>query len=244
MPDEMTRKHQYSLPLLAALALFAALWAGQASAHVAGTARAVQATQQLAALNNTHMAYANPDAGSKHLGFVNAERPITGVQTVLPVLRVDPTGTWLLVRLPGRPNSHTGWIKSAGTVAKTTTWHLVVRTASRRVIVFNKGHIVRVFPAIVGKPSTPTPHGEFFVEESVAMPPTAPGAPVALALSARSHVFQEFEGGPGQIAMHGLSNVGGVLGTAVSHGCIRLADSTVRWLGNRINPGTPVTIKS
>jgi lipoprotein-anchoring transpeptidase ErfK/SrfK len=240
----MTRKHPYWPILLAALALFVTLWAGPASAHVAGKAGAVKASQQLAALDTTHMAYAKHDAGSKHLGYVQPERPITLVQTRLPVLRTDSTGTWLLVRLPGRPNSHKGWIKAQGTEPQTTTWHLVVRTATRRVIVFNTGHVVRVFPAIVGKPSTPTPHGEFFVEESVALRPTDIGAPVALALSARSGVFQEFEGGPGQIAMHGLSNVGGVLGTAVSHGCIRLADETVRWLGNHINPGTPVTIKS
>jgi hypothetical protein len=240
----MTRKHQYGLLLLAALALAVTLWAGSASAHVAGKARAVKASQQLAALDSTHMAYANPDAASKRLGFVSSERPITGAQTRLPLLRTDPSGTWLLVRLPGRPNSHTGWIKAQGTEIQTTTWHLVVRTATRRVYVFNKGHLVRTLLAIVGKPSTPTPHGEFFVEEAVALRPTDIGAPVALALSARSGVFKEFEGGPGQIAMHGLSNVGGVLGTAVSHGCIRLADDTVRWLGNRINPGTPVTIKN
>jgi lipoprotein-anchoring transpeptidase ErfK/SrfK len=68
------------------------------------------------------------------------------------------------------------------------------------------------------------------------------GAPFALALSARSEVLQEFDGGPGQIALHGLSNVGGVPGTAVSHGCIRLGDAVMRWLVVRIGPGTPVTI--
>ena len=68
------------------------------------------------------------------------------------------------------------------------------------------------------------------------------GAPFALALSARSNVLQEFNGGPGQIGLHGLSNVGGVLGTAVSHGCIRLANATMRWLVHRISPGVPVTI--
>jgi hypothetical protein len=52
----------------------------------------------------------------------------------------------------------------------------------------------------------------------------------------------EFAGCPGQIALHGLSNVGGVLGTAVSHGCVRLADTAIRWLAARIGPGVPVTI--
>ena len=70
------------------------------------------------------------------------------------------------------------------------------------------------------------------------------GAPYALALSARSYVLQEFDGGPGQIALHGLANVGGVLGTAVSHGCVRLDSDTMRWLVIRIGPGVPVTITS
>jgi lipoprotein-anchoring transpeptidase ErfK/SrfK len=114
------------------------------------------------------------------------------------------------------------------------------------VIVYRQGRAVRVFKAIVGKPSTPTPLGDFFVEESVHLHARTVGAPFALALSARSDVLQEFAGTPGQIALHGLDNIGGVLGTAVSHGCIRLADSAMHWLvawrGARIGPGVPVTI--
>ena len=76
------------------------------------------------------------------------------------------------------------------------------------------------------------------------MSPSAAGAPFALALSARSNVLQEFDGGPGQIAIHGLENLGGTLGTAVSHGCIRLGLQAITWLVQRIAPGTPVTITS
>ena len=74
------------------------------------------------------------------------------------------------------------------------------------------------------------------------MAPSEPGGPYALALSARSNVLQEFEGGPGQIAIHGRENLGGTLGTAASHGCIRLATASIDWLAERIVPGTPVTI--
>jgi lipoprotein-anchoring transpeptidase ErfK/SrfK len=101
---------------------------------------------------------------------------------------------------------------------------------------------LRTYPAIVGKPSTPTPTGQFFVEESVRLPADQPGGPFALATSDRSNVLQEFDGGPGQIAIHGLDNLGGQLGTAESHGCIRLADSAITWLVHRIGPGAPVTI--
>jgi len=96
--------------------------------------------------------------------------------------------------------------------------------------------------AVVGAPSTPTPQGRFFVEESVRMPAGKPGGPLALALSARSNVLQEFEGGPGQIALHGLANLGGRPGTAASRGCVRLANSNIRWMAGRITPGVPTTI--
>ncbi len=75
------------------------------------------------------------------------------------------------------------------------------------------------------------------------MLPGSAGTPFALALSARSNVLQEFAGGPGQTAIHGLGNVGGTPGTAVSHGCVRLDDRSIRWLAARIGPGVPVTIR-
>jgi hypothetical protein len=179
------------------------------------------------------------------VGTVLAWRPITGEPTVLPVLgrATTPDGTrWLHVMLPGRPNGVRGWIIQRGSVLSVTNWHLLVRTSSRVVLVYRSGRLVRSFPAIVGKPSTPTPEGAFFVEESVAMPPGSAGAPFALALSARSNVLQEFAGGPGQIAIHGIENVDGTLGTAASHGCIRLATQAITWLANHVAAGTPVTI--
>jgi lipoprotein-anchoring transpeptidase ErfK/SrfK len=74
------------------------------------------------------------------------------------------------------------------------------------------------------------------------MTASEPGGPYALALSARSNALQEFEGGPGQIALHGRDNLGGVLGAAESHGCVRLSTQSIDWLAQRIGPGVPVTI--
>ena len=71
----------------------------------------------------------------------------------------------------------------------------------------------------------------------------AAGGPYAFALSARSNVLQEFAGGPGQIAIHGVANLGGTPGTAVSHGCVRLSNQHISWLVSRIAPGAPVTIR-
>jgi lipoprotein-anchoring transpeptidase ErfK/SrfK len=196
----------------------------------------------LATLLAPHEVHKWPSAKSGSLPLFGANRPITGVRTVLPV--VGHTRNWLHVRLPGRPNGLTGWIRRKSTVLSVTPWHLVVEIGRRRVLAFRRGHVVKTFSAVVGKPSTPTPLGTFFVEEAVRLSPGGMGAPFALALSARSTVFQEFEGGPGQIALHGLTGIGGVPGTAVSHGCIRLDSAAMTWLVLRIRAGAPVTITS
>src|ERR1019366_8928998 len=112
---------------------------------------------------------------------------------------------WLLVRLPGRTLDNdppsVGWIRASYTLRTMTPWHILVEIAARRVIVYRYGRPLRVFAAVVGKPSTPTPPGDYFVEESVKLSAGAAGAPFALATSDRSDVLQEFEGGPGQIAL-------------------------------------------
>jgi hypothetical protein len=87
------------------------------------------------------------------------------------------------------------------------------------VTVYRLGRAVRVFKAIVGKAVDADPARRVFVEELVQLRAADVGAPFVLALSARSNVLQEYKGGPGQIALHGLDDTGGVLGTAVSHGC-------------------------
>jgi len=213
-------------------------------AAAAGRVR-VQATQQLALLLTAHRAYRVPKAGSAQDAFVPANRPITGERTTLPVIgRATSSGgvRWLHVMLPGRPNGSTGWIAQQGTRKLVTSWHIVVDLARRRVTAYRDGRVARAFQAVVGKPSTPTPTGNFFVEETLRMAPGEPGGPFALATSARSNVLQEFEGGPGQIALHGRDNLGGTPGNAESHGCIRLNTASIDWLIARIEPGTPVTI--
>jgi lipoprotein-anchoring transpeptidase ErfK/SrfK len=230
------------LTVVAGLALLAATSAGATPAR--GHLSLVKPKQELVILFSPHRAMSQPSQRSRRLVLVAAKRPITEQRTVLPVLAHKTSNgvRWVRVRLPGRPNGRTGWITRRATVSWRTTWHLVVTTSSRRVVVYHHGRRVRSFNAVVGKPSTPTPLGEFFVEESIKLSSRAVGAPFALALSARSTVFQEFAGGPGQIALHGLRNIGGTPGTAVSHGCVRLENAAIRWLAYRVGAGVPVTI--
>jgi lipoprotein-anchoring transpeptidase ErfK/SrfK len=233
--------------LIAAAVVAAATAAVPAPAVAAGRLPVARPTQELAVLLTPHGVRMTPGRPVPNGRIIPASAPITGGPTVLPVLAHAMTAggsRWLRVMLPGRPNSSTGWIAQAGTRRSATSWRIAVNTATRRVRVYRRGQLVRSFAVVVGKPSTPTPHGRFFVEESIAMPPGSAGAPFALATSARSNVLQEFEGGPGQIALHGVMNLGGIPGTAVSHGCMRLADANIRWLAARVSPGVPVSITS
>ena len=215
------------------------------SALGADTPTGVQATQQLVELLSGRVAHSAPAAGSRQVASVRDRRPITGEQTTLPVIghSTAPSGTaWLKVMLPGRPDGSTGWIAKGGTRELITGWRILVNLGARRVTVYHDGRRARAFQAVVGKPSTPTPTGQFFVEETVQLEPGEVDGPFALALSARSNVLQEFEGGPGQIGIHGREGLGGTLGRAESHGCIRLATASIDWLAARIGPGTPVKI--
>ena len=226
------------------VALVAAATAAVA-APAAADAAVPKPTQELVVLLKPHGVRPAPGVPAPKGRTIPAWAPITGAQTVLPVVghaRTAGGARWLKVMLPGRPNSSTGWIAQSGTRSTRTSWRIAIRTAARQVRVYRRGKLLRTFRAVVGKPSTPTPNGRFFIEESIVMPRGSAGAPYALATSARSNVLQEYGGGPGQIALHGVMNLGGVPGTAVSHGCVRLANSNIRWLAARISPGVPVTI--
>lgn len=217
-----------------------------ACAFVAPVAAAsTPASQPLVVLLHDHVARTGPTAHAGRIEAVASRRPLTGARTVLPVLgrtSSRKSGSWLHVRLPGRPNSHRGWISTNRTRLTSTGWRILVDLSGRRLTVYNGDRARRHFRAIVGKPSTPTPRGSFFIEEALALSSYESGGPFALATSARSNVFQEFEGGPGQIGIHGTNNLTGALGTAASHGCIRLSTRAITWLARRIGAGTPLTI--
>ena len=239
----MTRIARHLAPIAVTLSL------AFVHAASAGTEKAPQIahTQKLTQVMTPHGVRARPDGHAPVIETVQPWRPLTGERTILPVLaraRGKQGVWWLEVLLPGRPNGHTGWIKKPGTLAARTSFAVLVHLATRRVDVYQSGRLAESFLAVVGRPSTPTPRGQFFVEEWLQITAGSAGGPYALALSARSNVYQEFDGGPGQIALHGIYGIGGKLGTAQSHGCIRLDSAAMTWLGMHIHGGVPVTITS
>jgi len=232
----------------ARLLALAALAACAAIAPSAASAAPAPGRQALVVLLSDHATRTAPGAHAPRSGAVAVRRPLTGVHTVLPLLGVRTTAPrgarWLHVRLPGRPSGRTGWISADATRRTSTPWAIVVHLRRRQVAVLHQGRAVRTFKATIGKASTPTPRGRFFVEEAVALGPGAAGSPFALASSARSRVLQEFDGGPGQIALHGTGQLSGGLGAAVSHGCVRLSTAAITWMARRIGAGVPLRIEA
>ena len=60
-------------------------------------------------------------------------------------------------------------------------------------------------------------------------------------LTAHSTVLTRFNGGDGQIAIHGSGSLGRV-GRASSHGCIILGDAALTTVFRAVEPGTPVIV--
>ena len=93
----------------------------------------------------------------------------------------------------------------------------------------------------------PTPRGLFAVAERVRQPdPNGFLGPWALLLTAHSDALARFEGGPGTVAIHGRAgtSLSDPLGSARSHGCIRIDNSAVSFLARVAREGTPVLITS
>ena len=100
---------------------------------------------------------------------------------------------------------------------------------------------------MTGAPGTPTPHGLAAIYERNRQPD--PGGflgPWALSLTAHSNVLESYGGGPGRVAIHGRAGASlrDPLGSARSHGCIRITSRAVSWLARHVPPGTPVRVRS
>ncbi len=152
---------------------------------------------------------------------------------------------WLQIRLPDRPNGGSAWIPSNRTRLATTPWRIEVSLGKRTVTLERKGAPVRVFRAVIGAAGTPTPTGLFAVSERISQPnPHGFYGPWVLLLTAYSSTLFYFDGGPGQISIHGRdgTSLRDPLGTARSHGCIRIDNAGIDLLARVAAEGTPVTI--
>src|SRR5262245_43202511 len=182
-----------------------------------------------------------------HYGFAHFKtQNIHGVPTVFSVfekrLGKKCGVAWYHVYLPTRPNMKTAWMKANKIGLVAVHSKIVVDVGDHTVTLYRFGKKVLTTPAAVGKPSTPTPLGHYYVSERL-VPANPRGAwgPRALGTSAHSNVLQDWvEGGP--IGIHG-TNEAWSIGKAVSHGCVRVPNGVIGKIFKLSLPGTPVIIQ-
>jgi lipoprotein-anchoring transpeptidase ErfK/SrfK len=247
---QLTCRTGAQLAVIGALLMLSPVAAGAASAaggrpvSIAPPSRAGGAT--IATIVATAQARSQPGAGH----VVWRAQPQTDWSAEPQSLLVLGSATrgdqlWLRVLLPIRPDGTSAWIPRSHVTLSSTHYWLVVDKRRRVVQVYVDGSLRRSFQAVIGKAATPTPDGLAAIYERDRQPdPDGFLGPWALPLTALSHVLYSFGGGPGRIAIHGRggSSLLNPLGSAASHGCIRIDNAPVTWLATHVPQGTPVQI--
>jgi len=184
--------------------------------------------------------YRSPRA--KHASLLLGRRDVNGTQRTFLVRATK--GDWVRVFLPTRPNGSEGWVRRRAVRMYTNGYRLVIRLGSRELRLWRGHRLLAHYPVAVGTRSTPTPRGLYYIVEL--LKPSSPDGtygPFSFGLSAHSNVLKRFAGGDGRVGLHG-TNQPGLIGSNVSHGCIRLRNAAVRRLARILPLGTPVYIRS
>lgn len=109
-------------------------------------------------------------------------------------------------------------------------YSITVIVDARRLTLFKEGKLFKTYPIAVGKPSTPTPKGDFTIINK-AHNPGGPFGARWLGLNAPN----------GDYGIHGTNNPSSI-GKAISNGCVRTYNNNIIELYNLVPIGTQVKI--
>jgi len=200
-----------------------------------------------AVVHRTTLVHSKPTASSPvvtRLDSVTSDTKTRNIVLVLDGFDRSSRDRWLHVRLPILPNNSTGWVRQSdlGDLYEVNT-HLYVDTATLTATLKRNGVTVFTTRVGVGKPSTPTPKGQFYIRGKLTHFGDAFYGPIVFGTSARSaskapemRVF-----GDGFVGVHGTSLPQLIPGRP-SHGCVRMRNSAIVRLSQLMQVGTPLTI--
>jgi lipoprotein-anchoring transpeptidase ErfK/SrfK len=154
----------------------------------------------------------------------------------------DAEGTrWLQLSLPGRPNGARGWVRADDVDVRPVRNRVVIRLAARTLEVrsLGTGGVLLHTRVAVGKPGVETPRGRGFYVRAAFVPNDPFYGTFALETSAASRLTDWPDNGI--VGIHG-TNHPELLGQAVSHGCIRVANGVALRLRKLAPLGTPIDI--
>jgi hypothetical protein len=198
-------------------------------------------------VNPNHSApiYASPRDGASKVGRLKLQTEDRLPNNYIVLRRFDDEDanvTWYQLRIPQRPNGKRGWVReeSVGPLQRVTT-ALVVNRKTLRATLYRKGRKVFQAPVGVGKASTPTPAGRFWIREKLVLGGgNGVYGPLAFGTSAYSDTLTDWPRG-GVVGIHGTNQPGLVPGRP-SHGCIRMRNGDILRLGRLMPVGTPLRI--
>ena len=229
------RRSRASLVACLALALLAST----------GEARAEAARASLPAAGYISWAQvavrAQPTRTAPRVRVLTQFRPDFRPRVVLAVgVRHDAGGRpqWYRISLPGRPNGRTGWVPAASVELKPIRKEIVIDRGDRTLELRDAGRVVLRTRVAVGAPGMETPLGRFYVLAKFR--PTAPVLGVFAFETSAYSKLSEWPGG-GVVGIHG-TNTPSLLGQAVSHGCVRVANEAILRLRDLVPVGTPIRI--
>jgi lipoprotein-anchoring transpeptidase ErfK/SrfK len=201
---------------------------------------------------STRWAYTNldvkvrksPSGNAKTIGKLhfNTEDGPPEIYLALQMFTTAKGDEWVQTQLPGRPNGRLGWVPREG-LGEFHLIHtqLVVDRRTLRATLFKNGKQIFKAPVGVGKASTPTPGGDFWIREKLKGFGGAAYGPLAFGTGAYSTKLSDWPGG-GVVGVHGTNEPNLVPGRP-SHGCIRMHNGDILKLARLMAPGTPLQIK-
>ena len=186
-----------------------------------------------------------PEGSARTIGRLRARTEMGSPEVyVMLSQQPDPRGRmWVRIRLPGRPNGRSGWVRRA-TLGDTQVTHtaLLVDKHALTATVLENGRATWRVPVGVGTARSPTPAGRFYVRELIELKPaTTAYGPYIYGTSGYAKL-SEYPGG-GIIGIHGTSQPGSIPGRP-SHGCVRMRNADVRELTKRLPIGAAVRIRN
>lgn len=179
--------------------------------------------------------YAAPDPAQR-LMSLKGHNSIDQPESFLVV--DDSTAGWYQVLLPVAPNGTTGWVRAGDVQTSVIHSFLLVSLSRFGLYHYEDGSLVGSFPVAIGRSSTPTPTGTFYIwaSEEVA---SAPYTPAIFALNGfTAKPVPGFLGA--SLGVHGWTD-SSVIGTRASNGCVRVSSANMRQLETLLL-GTPVQI--
>lgn len=155
---------------------------------------------------------------------------------------VEQHGDWLKVLIQARPNHTEGWVKASDVDVTSTTYRMELSLADRHLTVYDGDEVVAQTDVVIGKDTTPTPLGTFYLAEKIKQS-NASGSygPWILSTNGYSEALDLFDNGLPVVAFHG-TNKPELIGTQASNGCIRLPNDVITQLAEILPAGTPIEI--